>query len=140
MEITVKHHMSAGHRIPGLAGEGSKCSNIHGHTFGISWTFRVDSVNAEAIEFAEVKKRLRGWINEHLDHGFICYAEDIKTIKFLYANKHKLYVVDHPPTTEMIATEIANAVLSMEGLGEYLVAVDVTEGPHNSARWSRELS
>lgn len=130
-ELTVKHHMSAGHRIKGLPGPGAKCANVHGHTFGIEWTFRVASAGAEAIEFAAVKKELRGWVNENMDHGFIAYADDHDVIKALRGFDSKLFLVHDWPTTEVIAQVIADAV--PQQYAHHLHSVKITEGPHNEA-------
>ncbi len=129
--LTVKHHMSAGHRIKGLPGPGAKCANLHGHTFGIEWTFRVASVGAQEIEFAAVKKVLRGWIDKHLDHGFIAYFEDKDVVAALEGLGCKIALVDDWPTTEVIARTIAEAV--PYPYAHNLHSVKITEGPHNEA-------
>lgn len=129
--LTVKHHMSAGHRIKGLPGPGAKCTNLHGHTFGIEWTFRVPSAGAEEIEFAAVKKVLRNWVDEQLDHGFIVYEKDLKVIEALVALECKFALVDDWPTTEVIARTIAEYV--PDPYAHHLHSVKITEGPHNEA-------
>lgn len=134
--VTVKHHFSAGHRIPGLPGPGGKCTNLHGHTFGVEWTFRTDSVLVEGIEFAAVKKVLREWVNTNLDHGYILGVNDTVVISFLEELGSKHYLLSTPPTTEAIASEIATATMALLP-NDDLVSVLVTEGPHNEARWSK---
>lgn len=134
--VTVKHHFSAGHRIPGLPGAGAKCTNLHGHTFGVEWTFRTDSVLVEGIEFAEVKKVLRGWVNQNLDHGYIIDLHDMLMVDVLEEMGSKHYKLSTPPTTEAIASEIATATMVLLP-NDDLVSVLVTEGPHNEARWSK---
>lgn len=130
-DLTVRHHMSAGHRIEGLPGPGAKCSNVHGHTFGIDWTFRVNTAGAEVIEFAAVKKELRGWVNEQLDHGFIAYEKDYDLIEALKGLGCKIAIVDDWPTTEVIARTIADYV--PDPYKTWLYSVRITEGPHNEA-------
>ena len=132
--VTVRHHFSAGHRIPGLPGPGGKCANLHGHTFGVAWTFRTDSVDVEAIEFAAVKQTLRGWVKNHLDHGFLVAAKDTGVLAMLRELGSKHHVMDSWPTTEAIASVIADATRTLLPDAD-LVAVEITEGPHNSARW-----
>ena len=56
--LTVKHHFSAGHRIPGLPGAEAKCTNLHGHTFGVEWAFQVSTLDASEFEFAAAKRVL----------------------------------------------------------------------------------
>lgn len=134
--VTLKHHFSAGHRIPGLAGPGAKCENLHGHTFGVEWTYRTDSVDVGAIEFAAVKKQLRGWIDAKLDHGYILGGDDKEVARWMFANDFKCYLIyGADPTTEAIAREIAR---NSEIPGAQLVSVTVTEGPHNAATWAAD--
>lgn len=134
--VSVSHHFSAGHRLPGLAGEGAKCSNLHGHTFGVEVTW-VQPFPL-AIEFGAVKAALRSWVNEHLDHGYIVGPEDSAVIAILQNNDWKHYVCTDWPTTEEIAREIAYAmedVAKVDGYNGLLKNVVVTEGQHNKAVW-----
>lgn len=133
--LTVKHHFSAGHRIPGLAGAGAKCANLHGHTFGVEWTFRVGGLDAGDFEFAEAKKVLRGWVDEHLDHGYLVGPADTGLLEFLRHNGWKHYEVAPVPTTEAIAALLLDQAVQARGqLGADCTQVLVTEGPHNEAR------
>lgn len=131
--LTVKHHFSAGHRIPGLAGAGAKCAHIHGHTFGVEWTFAVEGVDAAEFEFAEAKRVLRGWVDEYLDHGFLVAPGDDVVGPFLCDNTFKHYVVAPVPTTEAIAALLLDRANAL-GLAARCTQVLVTEGPHNEAR------
>ena len=133
--VTVRHHFSAGHRIPGLPGPGAKCTNLHGHTFGVEWTFRTDSVEVGAIEFGAAKQALRAWIGDNLDHGFIVHSEDKQVIAILDAIGSKRYVVPFPPTTELIAQVVADNTRKLLPDAS-LHSVLITEGPHNEARWT----
>lgn len=131
--LTVKHHFSAGHRVPGLPGPGAKCSNIHGHTFGVEWTFQVSGLDASEFEFAAAKKLLRTWVDETLDHGFLAAPDDTEVTGFLLAAGHKLYIIEPAPTTEAIAAKLL-AVARVLIEGARCTQVLVTEGPHNEAR------
>lgn len=131
--VTVKHHMSAGHRILGLPGAGAKCSNLHGHTFGIEWTFTTNSVRVGAIEFATVKAALRGFINDGMDHGYLVDRDDEVLLEFLRTQGLKHFITEGPPTTELIAATIAAHTRMI--VDAQLESVVVTEGPHNAAAW-----
>lgn len=131
IELSVKHTFSAGHRIPRLPGAGAKCANLHGHTFGVEWVFTVERLDASELEFAEAKKLLRGWVDEHLDHGYLVAPADEPLIGFLQENGWKFYEVQPFPTTEAIAKLLhqrANELIRVP-----CNRVTVTEGPHNSA-------
>ncbi|QBP29662.1 QueD-like queosine biosynthesis protein [Mycobacterium phage Typha] len=134
LTATVRHHFSAGHRIPGLPGAGEKCTNVHGHTFGVSWTVGVPSLDATVVEFGELKRAFRGWIDQRLDHGFIVGKDDLEMLGVLKLMGSKHFVTDNPPTTEAIASVIAQASQDLLS-GVVLLSVEVTEGPHNAATW-----
>lgn len=132
--ITVKHHMSAGHRLLGLGGAAAKCENLHGHTFGIEWEFAAPDMEAQTVEFGAIKATVRGWVDKYMDHGYICGSEDAMLLDVVQGMGVKHYVVDTMPTTEAIAAEIARVTKHLlPELG--LVSVHVTEGPHNAATW-----
>lgn len=132
--LTVKHHFSAGHRIPGLVGAGSKCANLHGHTFGVEWTFRVEGLDARQFEFTAAKRELREWVDQHLDHGYLVAPDDEPLIAFLTEHGHKWYPVDPVPTTEAIASLLLRKANSNPTIHAECSSVMLTEGPHNVAR------
>jgi 6-pyruvoyltetrahydropterin/6-carboxytetrahydropterin synthase len=137
MTVTVRHHMSAGHRIVGLGGEASKCANLHGHTFGIEWTFHAPDLAAQTVEFGAIKSTVRGWVDKHMDHGYIAAKDDALLVDVLVGMGVKHYLTDHPPTTETIATTIATVTQRL--LPDLqLLTVHVTEGPHNAATWAAQ--
>lgn len=130
--LTVKHHFSAGHRIPGLAGAGAKCANLHGHTFGVEWTFATTRLDAGEFEFAEAKRTLRGWVDTHIDHGYLVAPTDTGLTDYLRDQGHKYYVISPVPTTEAIAAELLR--VAHELIPTPCTQVLITEGPHNAAR------
>lgn len=131
--LSVKHHFSAGHRIPGLTGAGAKCANLHGHTFGVEWTFATDVLDASKFEYAEAKAKLRGWVDRNLDHGYLVAPDDAELVGFLIASGYKHYRVEPVPTTEAIAALLLSVANDL-GIGAVCTQVLVTEGPNNSAR------
>lgn len=134
LTATLSHHFSAGHRIVGLVGPGAKCANVHGHTFGVEWTVRLPDLDAAAVEFANIKQLLRGWVDHYLDHGFIVDVDDPEMLDSLARLGSKLFTVVGRPTTEAIATLIAQHSQTL--LSEVkLLEVRVSEGPHNAATW-----
>ncbi len=65
----------AGHR---LFGHGGKCENFHGHNYVADFFASgemQDSVG-RVIDFADLKARCKGWLDEHWDHGFLVHCED----------------------------------------------------------------
>jgi len=76
IEITRRLHFSAGHRL--LNHEGG-CSHLHGHNYFAFITCKtaaeLDSVG-RVIDFAVVKQRVGGWLDEKWDHGYILNSDD----------------------------------------------------------------
>lgn len=131
--ISVRSHFAAGHRILGLTGAGAKCRSPHGHTFHVTWTF-TQQAGTLALEFGELKLTLKTMIKDQFDHGFILDKAD-DFCEFLRAGKHKLYRLNGPPTTELIAEEIALCTLKVLPKAP-LRSVELWEGPENCATWT----
>jgi 6-pyruvoyl-tetrahydropterin synthase len=149
--ISVRTHFAAGHRILGLTGEGAKCRNVHGHTFSVTWVFQQDAGDLR-MEFGELKMRLRSLVQRHFDHAFILHCYD-DFEHYLKGNELKYYLTDNPPTTEVIAAEIAR--LTIDWLTKpipanppfykeempaiwpdaKLLRLELGEGPDNCATW-----
>ncbi|SLG40116.1 queuosine biosynthesis protein QueD [Mycobacteroides abscessus subsp. abscessus] len=131
--ITVAHNAETGHRILGLSGPGAKCSNVHGHSFWIEWTFAVDNLEADGVEFGAVKAVLREWVDENIDHGFVCHRDD-PIGHHLLNEGCKVHFLYTPPTTEAIATLLADKARELLPDLE-LLRVVVREGRKNQASW-----
>lgn len=135
MTVSVGHHFSAGHRILGLTGPAAKCANLHGHTFTVCATF--EQTSELAVEFTGVKRVLRQFIDNYLDHGYLVCLDDEVLLAFLRDNNLKHYVTASWPTTEVVAETIAAAL--QEFLPHTrLLSVEVGEGPHNKATWTND--
>ncbi|MBF6332402.1 6-pyruvoyl trahydropterin synthase family protein [Nocardia transvalensis] len=135
--ITVGHNAETAHRIPTLTGAGAKCRNVHGHSFWIEWTFRVDDLDADTAEFGAIKTVLKDWVDTHLDHGFVCHpGDDIGDV--LEAAGLKVYrLAGGWPTTEAIAADIADVTRKL--LPQLtLTRVHVHEGRTNQASWEAQ--
>ncbi len=64
-----------GHRLLGYAG---KCRHLHGHNGTAIITFestRLDE-HGMVLDFAEIKRLVEGWLNDHLDHRMILARND----------------------------------------------------------------
>lgn len=78
--IQVRHNFETAHRLPFLGG---KCANLHGH----SWNATISLVNVAqahgvngdgiSVEYALVKKVIRTWIDDKLDHGTMLGYNDL---------------------------------------------------------------
>jgi 6-pyruvoyltetrahydropterin/6-carboxytetrahydropterin synthase len=108
MSLTIMRRIRfcAGHR---LYRHGGKCEFFHGHNyiadFYVTGT-ETDDVG-RVIDFAELKARCKGWIDEHWDHGFILSREDANGIAAArMVEPSKVYVLPYNPTAENMARHL----------------------------------
>jgi 6-pyruvoyltetrahydropterin/6-carboxytetrahydropterin synthase len=125
--ITVKHNAEAAHRLPFLGG---KCQNLHGHSwwFDITVTGEADD-NGVLIEFATLKRALRGWIDDHLDHGTMLGAAD-PLVTPLVDQGCKVHVFDPDSTSGLHAAGGHGRALrwpTVENVAELLRRVTLRE-------------
>ena len=93
----------AGHR---LHQHGGKCEFFHGHNYVADFYVTADEVDdiGRVIDFADLKKMFKGWIDEHWDHGFLLHKNDengIHAIKQVVPSKY--YIMPYNPTAESMA-------------------------------------
>lgn len=73
--ITRRLEFDYGHRVLGHEG---KCAHLHGHRGVVLITvdsFALDKIG-RVIDFGQVKKVVGQWIDDNLDHNFLCHPED----------------------------------------------------------------
>ena len=84
MALTIMRRIKfcAGHR---LYQHGGKCEHFHGHNY-VAEIFvtseEVDSVG-RVLDFADLKSRTKGWIDDHWDHSFLVFERDTNAIAAL---------------------------------------------------------
>lgn len=131
----------AGHRLLGHEG---KCAMLHGHNYValIEAAAPLDPVG-RVIDFAVIKERVGGWIEEHWDHGFLAHRDDQWVVDALRAAAHvlprgqRLFLMPYNPTAENIARylgeEVGPQVLFDEGVA--ITSVTVWETENCCATW-----
>lgn len=97
----------AAHRLLGYRG---KCASPHGHTFRAEVLVaaqRLDDVGL-AVDFRDLKGRLKSWIDERWDHGFLLNSDDTQLIEALrVVPEAKLYLFPGVnPSAEAMAREL----------------------------------
>jgi 6-pyruvoyltetrahydropterin/6-carboxytetrahydropterin synthase len=120
-----------GHRLVGYDG---KCSRLHGHNaraFFAVEAGRLDKAGM-ATDFAHVKRTLKTWIDDNLDHKSILNADD-PLRRPLEAMGEPIYVLDANPTTENLARLLFDKARS---LGVPVVETTVWENDANVAVYS----
>jgi len=136
LTATRRIEFSAGHRV---LREGSKCKQFHGHNYVVELTaLGLDSETdplGRVIDFALVKKKLGGWVNENWEGGFIIWKDDTQGLMALaQIADQKMFVLERPPTPEHIARHLLDVVASdvLRGSGITVVKVQIWETPSQS--------
>ncbi|MGE4003110.1 MAG: 6-pyruvoyl tetrahydropterin synthase family protein [Planctomycetaceae bacterium] len=127
---------NAGHRLLGHEG---KCANFHGHNYTADFFVTaagdeptpVDDVG-RVIDFAALKALLKGWIDEHWDHGFILSSDDANGIAAIRSVvPTKCFLLPDNPTAENMALYLLETVcpelLAPYGVDAVRVALWETE-------------
>lgn len=103
--LEIRHNLEMAHRFY-QAENSPKCRSIHGHSWQIILTLRAPQLNPQAmvIEFGELKRVWRAWLNQHLDHALLLHEAD-PFVKLLQANDPdiRLFTLPTDPTTESLA-------------------------------------
>jgi 6-pyruvoyltetrahydropterin/6-carboxytetrahydropterin synthase len=122
-----------GHRL--LHYEG-KCRHLHGHNGRCVVTIETENLDdgGMVIDFNEIKRRLNGWIDEHLDHRMILHRDD-PVVPLLEKQGEPMYLLDVNPTAENIAKLIADTARRQ---GIPIVEVRLWETPHCFATYCPE--
>ncbi len=140
--VTVRHPFQTGHRLPQLEG---KCQSLHGHSWWAEITVgqKFADPSGIVIDFGVLKKYLRDWIDNYLDHGLMLGADD--PLVSVLRPMGKVFVFTEAlgswPTVENVAALLADVatdiLISVDpGAEVKLLQVRVTETHLNEATWT----
>jgi 6-pyruvoyltetrahydropterin/6-carboxytetrahydropterin synthase len=121
MSLTIMRRIRfcAGHR---LRFHGGRCENFHGHNYVVDFYVTGDQQDevGRVVDFSELKRRCKGWIDEHWDHAFLLWDQDQNGIDAIrMAEPHRLYLMPYNPTAENMAKYLLDHVCPqiLEGTG-----------------------
>jgi 6-pyruvoyltetrahydropterin/6-carboxytetrahydropterin synthase len=119
----------AGHR---LYRHGGKCEHFHGHNYIADFYVSGDETDrvGRIIDFAELKSRFKGWIDEHWDHAMVLSREDENGIQAAQSvEPARYYVMPYNPTAENMARYLLDEICPqlLEGTGVRATKVVVWE-------------
>lgn len=119
----------AGHR---LFQHGGKCENFHGHNYVADIFVTGDEVDSvgRVLDFAVLKQRTKGWIDENWDHSFLVYEKDENAIAALeMVQPCRLFKLPYNPTAENMARYLLEVMcpIALEGTGAKAVSVRIWE-------------
>ena len=99
--ITQEIEFCYGHRLLNYDG---KCRFLHGHNGRAVIVLESETLDNRGmlIDFSDVKKHVRCWIDDNLDHRMILCERD-PALPFLREQGEALYVIEENPTAENIA-------------------------------------
>jgi len=99
--VTQEIDFCYGHRLLNYSG---KCRSLHGHNGRAVVVMQGEKLDERGmlVDFAEIKQRLKGWIDEHLDHRMILCERD-PVLPQLRAMEEPVFVIPENPTAENIA-------------------------------------
>ena len=99
--VTQEIEFCYGHRLLNYDG---KCRYLHGHNGKAVIVLESETLDHRGmlIDFSDIKKKIRCWIDDHLDHRMILCEQD-PVLPFLREQGEALYVIKENPTAENIA-------------------------------------
>ena len=100
-------NFEAGHRLMDYNG---KCKWIHGHNYIVTIGLASDKIDDRGMvqDFSDIKEKIKGFIDENIDHGMIFNINDVEWIKLFQEKEQKVYIISENPTAEALASHFFN--------------------------------
>ncbi|MDO8806628.1 MAG: 6-carboxytetrahydropterin synthase [Elusimicrobiota bacterium] len=100
-KIKKTFHLAYGHRLLNHRG---KCRNLHGHNAVVEVTLTAAKLNRDkmVMDFSELGKRIKAWLDENLDHKVILAKAD-PLAPILMKQGQLCYLSAENPTAEILA-------------------------------------
>ena len=140
MSLTIMRRIKfcAGHR---LYKHGGKCENFHGHNYVAEFFVTGDEVDevGRVLDFSELKRRTKGWIDENWDHAFLVFEKDENAIQALeMVQPSRIFKMPYNPTAENMALYLLEIMCPMvlEGTGARATSVRIWETDDSYAETS----
>ncbi|QDT31173.1 6-pyruvoyl trahydropterin synthase family protein [Thalassoglobus polymorphus] len=129
--VTQEIEFCYGHRLLNYDG---KCRHLHGHNGKAVLVLEGLELDDRGmlIDFTDVKKKIRCWIEDNLDHRMILCESD-PVLPTLREMGEALYIIDSNPTAENIARLIFEEA---QRKGLPVVEVKLWETSHSCATYS----
>lgn len=128
--VTKEIHFSYGHRLLDYDG---KCSHPHGHNGILEIEIAADRLDHRGmvVDFDEIKRTLKTWVDQHLDHLMILRKDD-PLIALLSKLEEPVHLMDSNPTAENIARVVFEQAKAM---GFSVRRVTLWETPGSNATY-----
>ncbi|MBI4398839.1 MAG: 6-carboxytetrahydropterin synthase [Candidatus Omnitrophica bacterium] len=101
-QVTKIIHFCYGHRLLHYDG---MCRHPHGHNGKVEITLESPKLDHRGmvVDFSDISKRIKTWIDKTLDHRMILNREDSSMIEFLKREGEPFVALNENPTAENIA-------------------------------------
>jgi 6-pyruvoyltetrahydropterin/6-carboxytetrahydropterin synthase len=131
--VTKRIDFCYGHRLLDYDGV---CKHPHGHNAVVEVDVRTGSLDNRnmVVDFSDIKKVVKGWIDRELDHKMILRHDD-PLVKPLQELGEPVYILESNPTVERIAKLIYDHAREA---GIPVVTVRVWETPTSVAAYTGE--
>jgi 6-pyruvoyltetrahydropterin/6-carboxytetrahydropterin synthase len=99
--VTKRIDFCYGHRLLDYNG---MCAHPHGHNAVAEIEIRTDTLDTRGmvVDFNDIKRIVKGWIDRELDHKMILRADD-PLVKALQDLGEPIHIIDSNPTAERLA-------------------------------------
>ncbi|MFY9253733.1 MAG: 6-carboxytetrahydropterin synthase [Fuerstiella sp.] len=137
MIIQKQYKFYAAHRNETLQ---DKCSNLHGHRYGVCCYFEVERDGEISTLFGDFDSRIEPWLKENYDHGMLVNKHDslYETLQ-LHAErtgeKFRLNVFERPTSVENLCHKLFTEITQM---GFRMSCLEVRETDSSVVRYTRE--
>jgi 6-pyruvoyltetrahydropterin/6-carboxytetrahydropterin synthase len=128
--VTQQIDFCYGHRLLNYSG---KCRHLHGHNGRAVIVMEGADLDDRdmLVDFAEIKRSVRTWIDAELDHRMIL-SQDDPVLPLLRELNEPVYVIEGNPTAENIARLIHQYARSQ---GFPIIEVSLWETPNSHATY-----
>lgn len=121
ISITKDFHFYAAHRNQEING---KCSNIHGHRYGMKVTVKEEMIGSISILFGDLEEKILPLIRE-LDHALLLDVNDPAGMNLKKSGAcEQLYLMDKPTSAENLAMNIFTWI---QGTGLNIIKLELQE-------------
>ena len=99
--VTKKVEFCYGHRLLDYDGV---CRHLHGHNAVVEIEVQAETLDRRemVVDFGDIKKTVKAWIDRELDHRMILRRDD-PLVAMLQSIGEPMYLLDSNPTVERIA-------------------------------------
>ena len=137
MIIRKEYKFYAAHRNETLQ---DKCSNIHGHRYGLRIHFEVERAGDISTLFGDFDEKIEPWLKQNYDHGMLINRNDplfetLQQHSERTGESFRLKVIDGPSSVENLAWVMFTEITEM---GFRLSCLEIQETDTSTLLYTRE--